>query len=62
MPLQECLSDLSRKSDVRHVLQTGEVIEEYPDDTPFPSYLILGFVGDRPFHVVVAVIARRVTL
>ena len=37
------------------VLHTGERIEEYPDDTPYPSCLLLGFFGNRPLHVVVAV-------
>ena len=40
--------------DVRHVLATGEVIEEYPNDTPYPSRLVLGWSGERPIHVVVA--------
>lgn len=40
--------------DVRHVLATGEDIEEYPNDTPYPSRLVLGWCGDRPMQVVVA--------
>ena len=28
--------------DVRHVLQTGEVIASYLDDSPYPSRLLLG--------------------
>ena len=40
--------------DVRHVLETGEVIEEYPDDIPFPSRLMLGWRGFRPLHIVIA--------
>jgi hypothetical protein len=40
--------------DVRHVLATGEPIEQYPDDVPYPSRLILGRSGSRPIHVVVA--------
>lgn len=35
------------------VLRTGERIEEYPNDTPHPSCLLLGFVGNRPLHLVV---------
>ncbi len=27
---------------------------DYPDDRPYPSRLILGFVGERPIHVVSA--------
>lgn len=40
--------------DVRQVLATGETIENYPDDTPYPSRLVLGRLGSRPLHVVFA--------
>ena len=40
--------------DVRHVLATGEVIEDYPDDIPYPSRLVLGWCQSRPIHLVVA--------
>jgi Domain of unknown function (DUF4258) len=40
--------------DVRTVLEHGEVIAEFPDDTPFPSRLMLGSVGGGPLHVLVA--------
>ena len=33
----------------------GERIADYPDDTPYPSVLLLGFIDTRPLHVVVAV-------
>lgn len=42
------------ESDVRHALETGEVIEKYDDDTPYPSALVLGWRNGRPLHVVVA--------
>ena len=42
------------KDDVRKVINHGEVISDYPDDKPFPSTLILGFVEKRPVHVVLA--------
>jgi hypothetical protein len=42
------------KDDVRHVLETGETIETYPRDTPYPSRLVLGWRQARPLHVVVA--------
>jgi hypothetical protein len=32
-----------REEDVEHVLLTGEAIESYPDDTPYPSELLLGW-------------------
>ena len=45
-------------SEVERAASVGELIEEYPDDTPYPSRLMLGFVGERPLHVVVADNAR----
>jgi hypothetical protein len=35
-------------------LVTGEVIADYPEDTPYPSVLILAIVARRPLHVVTA--------
>jgi hypothetical protein len=40
--------------DVRHTLATGEMIEGYPTDTPYPSCLVLGWRHSRPLHIVVA--------
>jgi len=42
------------EENVRQVLQSGEMIEDYSDEMPFPSRLISGRHGDRPLHVVVA--------
>jgi hypothetical protein len=42
------------EDDVRYVLDAGEVIEEYPEDAPYPSRLILGDREKRFLHVVVA--------
>lgn len=39
---------------VRHALGTGEVIENYPDDRPYPSRLVLGWQETRAVHVVAA--------
>ena len=39
---------------VKNTLSYGEVVEDYPDDEPYPSALILGFDEDGPLHVVVA--------
>jgi hypothetical protein len=41
------------RNDVKQVLLEGELIEQYPDDDPFPSGLFLGFINDKPLHVVV---------
>ncbi|MCC6615613.1 MAG: DUF4258 domain-containing protein [Anaerolineae bacterium] len=42
------------RDDVRHVVDNGEVIREYPDDRPYASRLILGWCESRPIHVVAA--------
>ena len=39
---------------IKAVIERGSVIKDYPDDTPYPSRLILGFDGARPVHVVSA--------
>jgi hypothetical protein len=41
-------------ADVRSVVETGDCIEDYPGDFPFPSKLLLGWRQGRPLHVVVA--------
>lgn len=41
-------------SDVEAALDSMETIEEYPDDQPLPSKLILGRAGGRAIHVVLA--------
>ena len=39
--------------DIRCAVNNGEIIEQYPDDFPFPSCLILGKTSDgRYIHVV----------
>ncbi len=42
------------RTDVLGVLQDGEIIRDYPDDSPCPSALFLGFANNRPVHVVAA--------
>lgn len=42
------------EEEIRKTLRDGEIIELYPDDTPYPSRLVLGRPGGRPLHVVVA--------
>ncbi len=42
--------------EVRDVIENGEVIEQYPDDSPHPAMLTLGWIelgaGKLPLHVV----------
>ncbi len=42
------------RNDVLEVVNNGKVIIDYPDDTPYPSCLMLGLVNDNPIHVVIA--------
>lgn len=42
------------KEDVVAVIRRGDVIQTYPDDRPYPSSLLLGFVRNQPVHVLVA--------
>ncbi len=40
--------------EIKDIINKGEVIEYYPDDKPCPSVLLLGFVNNNPYHIVVA--------
>jgi hypothetical protein len=40
--------------DTEYVVSDGEILEEYNDDKPYPSYLSLGFINSVPLHVVYA--------
>ncbi|MBN2701969.1 MAG: DUF4258 domain-containing protein [Methylothermaceae bacterium] len=42
------------KDEVLNVIEHGASITEYPDDRPYPSRLLLGWIEERPIHVVVA--------
>ncbi len=41
-------------ADVQQALATGKTVERYPEDRPYPSRLVLGWLGRRPLHVVIA--------
>jgi len=40
--------------DVENSIKNGEIIEEYLDDKPYPSFLVLGLSKIKPLHVVFA--------
>ena len=42
------------ENDVNTVIMDGKIIQDYPDDKPYPSKLVLGFVKNRPLHIVYA--------
>ena len=52
--LRQMFSRSIATSEVRTLIQTGTVISDYPDDTPYPSFLLLEWVAGRPLHAVVA--------
>jgi adenylate kinase len=40
--------------DMISLIIDGEIIEDYPDDFPYPSTLIIGYILGDAFHVVAA--------
>jgi len=41
--------------EIKHAIHTGEIIENYPKDKPYPSCLILGYVRKNiPLYVLCA--------
>ena len=52
--LRRMLKHDIRSGQIREVLENGERIENYPDDTPLASYLMLGTGEGRVLHVVAA--------
>lgn len=49
--------------DVVNAIDYGEIIEEYPEDFPFPSCLILGLMVDgRYLHIVVSLDEGKIYL
>lgn len=39
------------EDDIESALNNGEIIEQYPDDYPWSSCLILGYSNNRPLHI-----------
>ena len=43
-------------SDIKNCIMTGEIIEYYPNDYPYPSCLTLGLsMAGKPLHVVIGI-------
>lgn len=40
--------------DIRGILSVGETIARYPDDRPYPSQLLLGWIDNKPIHILTA--------
>lgn len=51
-----CIKRIIDSKDILNVLRSGEIIEQYPDDYPFPSCLELGLsVIGKLLHVCCAI-------
>ena len=53
--------NISQK-ELSELLVAGEVVEDYPNDFPFPSKLIFKLVNNRPLHAVVAMDVEKKVL
>lgn len=50
-----CRERRIKQKDVRNCIMTGEIIEQYPEDFPFPSCLVFGYALDgRIIHAVIS--------
>lgn len=52
--LEQMLERGISRETVKEVLRNGELVEDYPDDKPYPSGLFLGWIKGEPLHVVAA--------
>lgn len=53
--LERCRQRGIKQKDIRNCIFSGEVIEQYPEDFPFPSCLVYGYAIDhRVIHVVIS--------
>ncbi len=53
--LKRCDSRGIELNEIKEVIANGEAIEVYPNDFPYPSCLILGYVrGGEPLYVLCA--------
>jgi hypothetical protein len=39
--------------DLIAIITSGEIIEEYPDDEPCPSFLLMGLIDATAYHTVI---------
>jgi len=43
-----------KKESVVKAVRNGEIIKEYPNDKPYPSYLLLAMANNEILHIVIA--------
>jgi len=52
---EHCRQRGIKQKDIRSAVMKGEIIEQYPEDFPFPSCLIFGYaVNNNIIHVVMS--------
>lgn len=52
---ERCRQRGIKKRDIKNAVMSGEIIEQYPEDFPYPSCLICGFaVENKVLHVVMS--------
>ena len=52
--INRCRQRNIKPQDIRNAIDYGIIIEDYPDDYPYPSCLILGLtISQKSLHVVV---------
>lgn len=42
------------EDEIEQAISSGMIIEDYPNDAPYPSALLLGIAGTKAIHVVYA--------
>ena len=52
---KRCRERNIRFDDIKRCIMYGEIIEDYPNDFPFPSALILECIYGKPIHVVAGI-------
>jgi len=53
--IEQMFSRIISAEDVKAAVNLGKIIASYPHDRPYPSYLMLYNINQRPLHVVIAV-------
>jgi hypothetical protein len=41
-------------NEIRKIIENGEIIEDYSNDKPCPAALLLGFIENESYHIVIA--------
>ena len=52
--IQRMFERVIKKQSLVEVIRSGKIIASYPDDEPYPSFLMLGFENDTPIHLAIA--------